>query len=169
MGGCHITVKLDGCRQQGAKAWLTFLVCKPAQPDLSFMVLTPPPDNWELVVGTFTIQNVRNIKSKVHRFLCRLFFAWSLFAWQHLSPRWTVTQSTFKLSTGSTATQSTGAANILINLLWILQTLWLWFLGSWISGFWQEDDCGKPAKLPIWRILLLIAAKTLFDRWNYMI
>merc|ERR1711971_978637 len=37
-----------------------------------------------------------------------LCFAWSLFVLQHLSPRWTVTQSTFMLSTASMATQSTG-------------------------------------------------------------
>merc|ERR1712179_570654 len=41
----------------------------------------------------------------------------------------------------------------------ILQTLWLWFLGSWIDGIWEEDDCGNQTQLLLWGIFLLIGQK----------
>ena len=59
--------------------------------------------------GLGTFYNPKCQKHKIKGFFCRFSFAWSLFVCRRLSQRWTATPSTFTLSTGSTATQSTGA------------------------------------------------------------
>merc|ERR1711862_601529 len=72
-------------------------------------------------------------------------FASSLFVWQHHSQRWTAMPSTFMLSTGSTATQSTDLMALV--------------LGELDRRDLEEDDCCEQTQLLLWRIFLLIGQK----------
>ena len=104
-------------------------------------MVPPPAKNWE-----------PELKMS-ERFLLRFYFVCFLFVWELLSPRWTATRSTFRLTMGSTATQSTGGKK---KPTWnISQAIWLWFLGSWIGRIWKQDDGVKQTKLPLWRIHLI--------------
>ena len=93
----HIVVKANiqyiAVNKKQKPCWPFWLQARPT--DLSFMV-PPPAKNWE-----------PELKMS-ERFLLRFYFVCSLFVWELLSPRWTATRSTFRLTMGSTATQSTG-------------------------------------------------------------
>ena len=81
------------------------------------------------------------------KIFCRFFFAWCLFVWQLLSPRWTVTPSTFTLSTGSTETQSTGAAiSSSTHPLWLI---YFEFFRPYGFGSWGVGSAGFGKKMTV--------------------
>ena len=139
LDGCHIAVN-----KQQKPGWPFWLQAGSTWPLVYGLT---PPDYWELVVGTFYDSKCQKHETWRWRFVCRLFFAWCLFVWQLLSPRWTVTPSTFTLSTGSTETQSTGAAiSSSTHPLWLI---YFEFFRPYGFGSWGVGSAGFGKKMTV--------------------
>ena len=129
--------------------------CKQAQLDLSFMVLHQQI-TVNLYSAHFTILNVRSINLKITDFYAGASLpGLRLFGCTFFNDgQWRRAHSCFQRVLRQPNLQVLKI--IVINLLRILQTLWLWFVGSWIGRVWKEDDGGKQTKLLLWRILVLL-------------
>ena len=90
-------------------------------------MVPPPAKNWE-----------PELKMS-ERFLPRFYFVSSLFVWELLSPRWTATRSTFRLTMGSTATQSTGGKKNQLEI----------FLRPYGFGSWGVGSVGFGNKMMV--------------------
>ena len=144
----HFAVKLrwlPHCSQQAAKALLTFLVASRLNvTSRLWSYTTRLLRTCSRHILRFKMSETWNLKVKI---FCRLFFAWCLFVWQLLSPRWTVTPSTFTLSTGSTETQSTGAAiSSSTHPLWLI---YFEFFRPYGFGSWGVGSAGFGKKMTV--------------------